>query len=231
MSRIRALVIFSLAILAQCGMTRPAFAQDPQKPDLLTWVKDHSSIVSGVALANQEHTEYISLDLAVDFEIKPRLRGFGHLSLFGRQRVDGESIETPGIPLSLEDLALYSAGELAGGFYFEWTPKVGIECRGGVSFQMISLTGMKGDPVDPSKFMGACGPRITGGPGRLSVLFGHYGAVDEGEKFWGFVPSMVFDGEFKFTESVDFVVFVASGRDLTTQLAVTTARFGLRKQF
>lgn len=214
----------AIAILA---IALPALAQD----NLLDYVKNHASVVSGVASANGERSEFVSLALNVDFEIKPKLRGFGYLSLFGRQRVDGESVVTPGIPLSLDELALYSAGDIGGGAYYLWTPKVALECRGGVSFQMIALTGMKGDPVDPSKFMGACGPRFTGGPGRLSVLFGHYGAVDEGEKFFGFVPSLIFDGSFRMAEGLDFLVFVASGRDLTTQKAVTTSRFSVRKAF
>lgn len=222
MTRIKPFLAIALLAIAL-----PARAQD----NLLDYVKNHASVVSGVASANGERSEFVSLAVDVDFEMTPKLRGFGYLSLFGRQRVDGGSVVTPGIPMSLDELALYSAGEIGGGAYYLWTPKVALECRGGVSFKMVALTGQKGDPVDSSKFLGACGPRLTGGPGRLSILIGHYGAVDEGEKFFGFAPSLIFDGSFRMSEGIDFLVFVASGRDLTTQKAVTTSRFALRKAF
>jgi hypothetical protein len=216
-----------LAILL-LSLALPASAQEG--PDLLTWIRDHSSVVSGVATADGEHVEFISLALKTDFEVKPKFRGFAELNLFSRQR-SGESIQTPGVPMSLQDLAIYSAGEAVAGAYYEWTPKVGFECRGGVNFAMIALTGTHGEPVDPSKFLGACGLRLTGGPGRLSVLGGHSGPVDAGAKLFGFIPSMVFNGEFRLSGGVSFVLDISAGRDLTTDKSITTSRFSVRKGF
>lgn len=227
MSRIRPVLVLAFSILAQCGMTRPAFAQGPT---LFEYLKDHTSVVSGVASADGQRSEYVSVAIDDDFLIAPKFHGFGNLSLFGRQRA-GESNPTPEVPLSLDALALYSAGELTGGAYFEATPKVAIECRTGVSFSMTGITGKQGDPVDSSKFTAGCGPRFTGGPGRLSVIFGHYGPVDAGAKLWGFVPTTIFDGEFRLPESMAFLVRVAAGRDLATNTAVTSSWFAVRKGF
>jgi len=202
-------------------------------PTFFDWLKDHSSVISGAAVANGEQTEFVSVAVDTDFEIKPKVHGFGSVLLFGRQRVSDEgSVPVPGVPTSLVDLSLYSAGEVDGGAYWLWTPKVGIECRGGVTFAMIGITGSHGNPVDGSKFLGACGLRLIGSVGRLSVLAGHFGAVDYGAKFLGFAPTMIFDGEFKLPgNGISFVMNISAGRDLQTDLAVTSSRFAIRKAF
>ena len=230
MVRSNRIQIIAIALLAMAPAL--AVAQAPSSdPTLLDYVKDHVSVVSGVAAANGARSEYVSLSLDDDFEIAPKLHGMGSLSLFGRQRVAGESIIDPEVPTSLDALALYSAGQVEGGLYYTFTEKVALECRAGVTFAMIGITGKVGDPVDPSKFLGGCGPRLTGGPGRLSVLFGHYGPVDSGAKWYGFTPTTVFDSELRLEKGMSFLVRVAAGRDLSTNKAVTSSWFAIRKHF
>lgn len=202
-----------------------------EKTDFLSYLKSHASIVSGIARANGQQTEFVALSINDDFEIKPKLRGLVGLSTFGRQRVseDGSAAPTD-LPFSLEDLALYSSGEAIAGLYYEWTPRVAFECRGGLTFEMAGLTGKKGDPVDGSKFLGACGVRLTGEPGRLSVLGGHYGTVEQGAKIW-FLPSLIVSGEFRMPKDSAFVVEIRAGRDRVTQTAVTYSAFSIRKGF
>lgn len=218
MSRI---VRFFLILLAA-----PALAQDPPEANLWDYLKAHASVVSGVAAANGARAEYVSLALDDSFTLKPRFIGFGSLSLFGRQRESG-----PSIPSSFEDLALYSAGEITAGVFWEATPKFALECRTGMSFSMIGLTGTVGEPIDGSKFTFGCGPRVTGSIGTLSVILGHSGPVDQGAKYYGFIPSTVYDGSFRLTDSSAFLVYIAAGRDLLTNKAVTSARFSVRKAF
>jgi len=206
-------------------------AQDASGPTLWDYLKTHGSVVSGVASANGERSEFVSLALDDSFEIKPRWTGLLSLSLFGRQRVQGESVIEPQVPTSLDALALYSAGEAWGGVLFEATPTVGLECRAGIAFSMTGLTGKIGEPVDSSKITAACGPCFTGKVGRACTLFGHVGPVDEGEHLWGFLPSTVVDGSFRLTDTASFLVYVAAGRDLVTQKSVTSARFSVRKGF
>lgn len=224
------LVRLLLALLAA-----PALAQEPAQPTIWEYLRAHTSVVSGVASANGERSEFVSLALDDSFEIKPRLIGFGGLSLFGRQRVQGiaGSARTgdPQIPTSYDDLALYSAGEVTAGAYFEATPKLGIECRGAITFQMTGITGPVGEPVDASKVTLGCGPRLTGSVGTLSVVFGHSGPVDEGAHLLGFLPSTVVNGAFRLTDSTQFLLHIAAGRDLATNKAVTSTRFAVRKAF
>lgn len=215
--------ILAGALLLAAG---PALAQDQT---LFDYLKTHTSIVSGVARANGESAEYVSVSLDDEFSLSPKLTGFGNLSLFGRQRVAGESVPNPEVPITLEGLALYSAGEMTAGAFYAVHQKIAIECRGGVSFKMAALTGQIGEPVDPSKFTAGCGPRFTGGPGRLSVIFGHYGPVSEGERLWGFIPTTIFDGEFRLPSNMSFLIRVAAGRDLATQKSVTSSWFSVRK--
>ena len=223
------LVRFFLSLLAV-----PALAQEPAQPTLWDYLRGHVSVVSGVASANGERSEFVSLALDDSFEIRPKLTGFGNLSLFGRQRIQGVAGAPLGgseLPTSLDDLALYSAGEITAGAFFQAHEKVAIECRGAMTFAMTGLTGTVGDPVDSSKFTFGCGPRVSGAVGRLSVIFGHSGPVDEGAKWYGFIPSTVYDGSFRLTDTTSFLVFVAAGRDLATNKAVTSARFSVRKAF
>lgn len=219
------------ATLMLCFLTLPVFAQEPAPTDFLSYLKSHASIVSGIARANGQQTEFVALSINDDFEIKPKLRGLVGLSTFGRQRVseDGSAVPTD-LPFSLEDLALYSSGEAIAGLYYEWTPRVAFECRGGLTFEMAGLTGKQGDPVDGSKFLGACGVRLTGEPGRLSVLGGHYGTVEQGAKIW-FLPSLIVSGEFRMPKDSAFVVEIRAGRDRVTQTAVTYSAFSIRKGF
>lgn len=225
MSRIKPIQIISIAFLFGVSVARA------QEPTLLDYVKDHVSVVSGVAAANGARSEYVSLSLDDDFELAPKLHGMGSLSLFGRQRVAGESIIDPEVPTSLDALALYSAGQVEGGLYYTFTDKIALECRGGMTFAMIGITGKMGDPVDPTKFLFGCGVRLTGGPGRLSVLPGHYGPVDAGAKWYGFIPTTTFDGEFRLPNGMSFLARVAAGRDLSTNKAVTSSWFAIRKHF
>lgn len=215
------LVRFFLMLLAA-----PALAQDPPEANLWDYLKAHASVVSGVAAANGERAEFVSVALDDSFTIAPRFIGFGGLSLFGRQRESA-----PAIPSSFDDLDLYSAGEITAGAFWEATPKFAIECRAGMSFSMIGLTGTVGEPVDGSKFTFGCGPRVTGSIGRISAILGHSGPVDQGAKYYGFIPSTIYDGSFRLTDSSAFLVYIAAGRDLLTNKAVTSARFSVRKGF
>ncbi len=206
----------------------PAYAQ---QPNLIDWLKDHASVVSGVSVANGQKAEFVSLAINTTFEVKPRLKAFGGLSLFSRSRVTSEGTEASALPFSLTDLAIYSSGEAMGGAWFEWTEIVGVECRGGITFEMIALTGHDvGAPIDGSKYLGACGLRLTGGPGRISILAGHYGTVTEGSEFW-VIPSLIVSGEFRHKDNLAFLVDIAAGRERVTQKAHTEARFAVKYGF
>ena len=219
---------FILVAFAACA-GRPSFAQEPT---LFAWLKTHSSIVSGVASANGERSEFVSISVDTDFEISGPVRGFGSLRLFSRDRVTDEgSLVTPGAPLSLDALALYSSGEAVGGAYRAITPTVGIECRGGLTFAMVGLVGSVGAPVDGSKVVAGCGGRFTGGPGRLSVLLGHAGPVAEGDPLFGFIPSLLVSGEFRLPKGTAFLLDIEAGRDRATQNPVTSLRASVRKGF
>lgn len=201
---------------------------------LLEWLKTHASIVSGVALANGERTEFVSLSIDTDFELSPSVRGFGNLTLFSRSRVtdEGSVPQAPGLPLSVDALAMYSAGQALGGVYRQVTPTFAVECRGGVVFQMIALTAHDvGQPVDGSKFIGGCGARLTGGPGRLSLLLGHAGPVTEGQPLMGFIPSLLVSGEFRLPKNASLLLDLEAGRDRATQQQVTSLRASVRKGF
>ena len=218
--------MFRLALLS---ILITAGSVSAQEQTIFDYIRDHASVVSGVASANGERSEYVSISVDDDFLIRPRLHGTAGISLFGRQRVAGGS-DSP-LPLSLDELALYSAGELQGGIYFDLAPKIALEARAGVTFDMIGITGKVGDPVDPSKFLLGAGLRLTGGPGRLSLLVAHYGAVDEGTPFLGFVPTGYFDGEFRLPRSTSVIIRIAAGRQLITEKAVTSSWFAVRKGF
>ena len=229
MKRLRVLLpVLWVLLLAKGVLAQPVAGSGLPEESLWSWVKSHGSVVSGIAVADGERSEFVSVAIDVDAELAPKLRAFGSLSLFGRQRA-GES--EPQLPGSLDALALYSAGEAVAGAYWAVSPKLAIECRGGVIFAMSGFTGAVGAPVDPSKYLGGCGARVTGTVGRLSVIFGHSGPVTEGARLWGFVPSTVIDGEFPLGRGMAALIQVSAGRELGTEKAVTSARVSVRKGF
>lgn len=233
------------------SLTRPIFYDPPlsyQEPTtpvqgsglpeddpgtLFDWLKTHTSVVSGVALANGARSEFVSVSLDTDFELSPKIRGFGNLTLFSRSRVTDEgSVPQIGIPLSIDALAMYSSGQATGGAYRQVTPTFAVECRAGIVFAMIALTAHDvGEPVDGSKYIFGCGPRLTGGPGRLSIIFGHAGPVTEGKPLMGFIPSLIVSGEFRMPKSAALLLDIEAGRDRTTQQQVTSLRASVRKGF
>lgn len=219
--------IKALPVLILCLLPAFASAQEPEKPqDFLAYAKAHASIVSGVEIAG-ERSEFVSLSLDDDFALAGKVRGFASLSLFSRQRAS----EDPELPASVDELGIYSAGEAFAGAYWQWLPKLAIECRAGMTFAMVGITGTVGGPVDGSKFIGGCGPRMSGPAGRLSILFGHSGPVDDGAKFYGFIPSTIFAGEFALPSNMALLVDISAGRNIETDKAVTSSRFAVRKRF
>lgn len=198
--------------------------------DLFEYLRSHGSFVGGVAVVDDQKEKIVELRLVEDFPLGKTFRGAARVSLFSIQRA-GEQTPTPRIPTSIEEVKAYSDGEVWLSVYRPFNENVAIECLGGITFKMISITGQIGDPLDGTKFAGACGPRLSKNGYRVSVLAGHFGPVTEAKKLAGFVPAVLVHGYIPLAflgDSTAFVPDLAFGRladhtlSRTIRLAIAT---------
>lgn len=180
--KIKPIQIIAL-ILALCSAQARA-------EDLFAYLKSHGSIVTGLAIVDDQKEKLIEFQVNDDFQISGPLRSAVRVGLFSITRA-GEQAPQPGIPVSLEQVKSYSDGEVWVSLYRDVKPGFGLEVTGGWMFKMTSITGQVGDPLDGSKFALVGGLRFSRGDYRVSIAGGHYGPVSAGGKVASFVPSLI----------------------------------------
>lgn len=167
-----------------------ALAQVAAGEDLLAYVQKHASFVGGVVVVDDQKEKLVELRIVDDFAISGKIRGSVRVGLFSITRA-GDQAPQATIPTSLEQVKAYSDGEAWLAVYREIRPGFAVECLGGVAVKMASVTGQVGDPLDGTKFAGACGGRFSRDKHHVSVLAGHFGPVSAGGKLAGPVPSIL----------------------------------------
>jgi hypothetical protein len=177
-------VLFASFLLS---LAQPARAGDF---NVFTYLTQHASVATGALVVDGQTHKVAELRFVDDFKITDKVRGAARVGLFSLTRA-GESAPSPRVPTSLEEVKAYSDGEVWLSVYRELKPGISIECIGGLTFKMTSITGTVGDPLDGTKAAGACGPRLSHLDYHVSVLGGHYGPVAESGKLMGFVPNVL----------------------------------------
>lgn len=171
-------------------------AKSQAQDDLWSYLQRHASFVGGVVIVDDQKEKLVELRIVDDFAISGKFRGAFRASLFSITRAGEQAPNAGVIPTSLEQVKAYSDGEGWLSVYREITPGLAIECLGGITFKMASVTGQVGDPLDGTKLAGACGPRFEKAGYQVSVLGGHFGPVSAGGKLAGPVPSILIHGYF-----------------------------------
>lgn len=166
-------------------------ARSQAQDDLWGYLQKHASFVGGVVIVDDQKEKLVELRIVDDFAISGKFRGAFRASLFSITRAGDQAPRANVIPTSLEQVKAYSDGEGWLSVYREITPGLAIECLGGITFKMASVTGQVGDPLDGTKFAAACGPRIEKRGYQVSILGGHFGPVSAGGKLAGPVPSLL----------------------------------------
>lgn len=161
-----------------------------READLFSYITEHSYLAGGPLLVDGEKATIFEVRFVDDFALGASTRGVARVSLFTLQRQGEPAPPAPGIPTSLEAAAAYSDGEVWLGVYRQFRPWLALECVGGLTFKMTSLSGTVGDPLDGTKMGLGCGPRLSYRGNNLSVLGGHYGPVAEKGQLLGFVPQV-----------------------------------------
>lgn len=179
------LIRFFLALLTLA----PSFAR--ADGDVFTYLQNHASFVGGFVDVDGEKQKLVEVRVTDDFLVSGKFRAAVRVGLFSITRAGENAPPANSLPSSLEGVKAYSDGEAWLSVYRELTPGLAIECTGGVAFKMTSVTGQIGDPLDGTKFAGACGPRLSKNAYRISVLGGHFGPVSAGGKLAGPVPSVL----------------------------------------
>lgn len=169
----------------------PALAQDF---NVFKYLTQHASVATGALIADGEAYKVVELRFVDDFRIADKWRGAARVGLFSLTRSGEQAPPPPTIPTTLDEIKAYSDGELWVSVRREIRQGIALECLGGFTFKMISITGSVGDPLDGTKLAGACGPRFSQGEYSISVLGGHYGPVADEGKLLGFVPNILIHG-------------------------------------
>lgn len=166
-------------------------ARSQAQDDIWAYLQKHASFVGGVVVVDDQKEKLVELRLVDDFAISGKFRGAARVSLFSITRAGEQAPQANVIPTSIEQVKAYSDGEAWLSIYREVTPGIALECLGGITVKMISVTGQVGDPLDGTKFAAACGPRFEKNGYQVSVLAGHFGPVSAGGKLAGPVPSIL----------------------------------------
>lgn len=215
-------------------------ARSQAQDDVWSYLQKHASFVGGVVIVDDQKEKLVELRIADDFAISGKFRGAARLSLFSITRAGDIAPQANVIPTSIEQVKAYSDGEAWLSVYREVTPGLAIECLGGITVKMVSVTGQVGDPLDGTKFAAACGPRLEKNGYQLSILGGHFGPVSAGGKLAGPVPSILIHGYFplaflgKSTAFVPDLAFGATPDPLDPNSARTitrTLRLGIATRF
>lgn len=172
----------------------PAATPTPeQEESIFGYLGSHSSLLSGVLATEANEKQFIEVRFVDDFGIGSGFRGAVKVSLFTLAR-SGESLPTPTVPTSIEEVTAYSDAELWVSVYKPVAENIAIEALGGIQTAMTSLTGKVGNPADPTKINGAIGVRAFNGDTNLTLAGGLIGSVSEDGDFLGFIPSLILHG-------------------------------------
>ena len=201
----RSLILAGLVLCASSAFAQTPTPTPPQEEQdsVFGYIAKRASLVSGVLavdggpVAGSAGTakEFIEVRFVDDFALGKGERGFrgvARLSLFALAR-SGESLPPPSIPTTIEEVTAFSDAELWLALYKPISDGVALECLGGVTAPMTSITGKVGNPLDGTRWSGACGARAFQGDTHLTLAFGSIGTVAEGGDF-GFIPSMILTG-------------------------------------
>ena len=219
----RVLVVAStIAMFASFAFPQePAPTPTPEQEDsVFGYIAKRASLVSGVLAVDAGPNggsgtakEFIEVRFVDDFGIgKSGVRGVARLSLFTLAR-SGESLPPPTIPTTLQEVTAFSDAELWLALYKPVSDGVALECLGGVTAPMTSITGKVGNPLDGTRWSGACGARAYQGDTHLTLAFGSIGTVEEGGDFGDIIPSMILTGYIP-------MPFAGTGWAFTPDLAV-----------
>lgn len=183
----KAIVVASMLFLA---LATPALAQDKEF-NLFDYLRSHAYVSGGpLVLDGENHTVY-EVRLVDDFQISADFRGAARVSLFSLTRA-GEQAPPPKIPTTLKEASeAYSDGEVWLSVYRVIKPWLAVECIGGLTFKMASISGSKGDPLDGTKAAFGCGPRFSYRRNHVSLIPSHYGPVADKGKLLGPAPSLL----------------------------------------
>lgn len=198
------------------AMASPAAAQEKKEFNLFEYLRTHAYVSGGpLVLDGENHTVY-EVRLVDDFKISDQFRGAARVSLFSLTRA-GEQAPPPKIPTTIREATeAYSDGEVWLSVYRVIKPWLALECLGGLTFKMASLSGSKGDPLDGTKSAFGCGPRFSYERNHISVIPSHYGPVADKGKLLGPAPSLLIHAHIPLTflgKNTAFTPDVAFGAD------------------
>jgi hypothetical protein len=215
-------------------------ARSQAQDDVWSYLQKHASFVGGVVIVDDQREKLVELRIVDDFAISGKFRGAVRVGLFSISRAGEQAPQPNVIPTSIEQVKAYSDGEAWLSVYREVTPGIAVECLGGITVKMVSVTGQVGDPLDGTKFAAACGPRFEKNGYQVSILGGHFGPVSAGGKLAGPVPSILIHGYIplaflgKNTAFVPDLAFGATPDPLDPKAARTitrTLRLGIATRF